>query len=1047
MQVYGVRNIKIIQTVLFVLILILTGFQKLSAQNFPNYSFRYFDVKSGLKGNEVYALSQDQKGLIWIGTNNGLYRFDGVNYYSFSGTGSSAPLSGHYRGIVAHSDGSMWVCTDYNGVSVYPPSEGVFKHYQPNEKPGAIGGGASYLMREDEHKNIWFAHFFQGISKFNYATKTFEKWKHLPGNNNSLLADNIYSLCPDMQGGIWIGYQNRGISYLEIRSGKFTHYTAEKKCGLNTNHIYALVFDHKGVLWVSAGNEIYYFSKENAKFIKYQNASLSEGTYYLNGYFNPIQKLIYFTSTKGLYALDPETKAMRLYELVQEGAGNTGKNRCTNLFFDRNNNLWVQFNQGFCLATEISNPLKSFGNLIEVRGEKKISYFEIIKDEKVYGIYGNKLYEKDLNGSNTNAYLLPDEFATTPLKEEEAMIHNPGNHTDYLLLRIKLSYYLYHTRTHVFMLLPPLGKNELLRQFHTYQSLVDSKGNVWILDDNNGLMMYDFTAGKWKNVNPGNQRVNSDFFYYRTTFREDQKGNVWCANPYFGIIQYRGGDPGKYSLYKYNGQTASPLNQIVLTICEGPEGNMYFAGNSGVLDCYLANQKVFIHYKRTACFEDNPACLVTDKNGYIWGFNNQSIYRMKPKNPSEEDIKRGIIDEFEYYSYDWKNGFEGDYFGNNFVYVSKANKLFFDAKESLYYIDPGLWNNSSQKAPEVFLTSVLVNGKPVSVHKEASETPLLYGGIPQEVKLVHDENNLEFHFAVNSLINAQNNLFKYKLVPYDQEWRYTNAFSPKAVYHNLQPGKYTFIVYGAGSEGIWSKEPTSIKVSISPGFFQSIWFKILIVLIVLLLLFVFYRIRINQIIRIQQERNKISRDLHDNIGSTISSAGFSSKLLIDNIEKPEIREKLVNKIQGDIKLLGESIDDIIWSINPKNDKWDQLFSRMRRYGADLLENSDISYSFSFDEELPDSEMNPETRKEIFLIYKESLNNIIKHAEATEVEIKLNFRGDKLFLVISDNGKGFDTSQLSDRNGLRNMQKRAELIKGSLEINSQVNQGTQISLIV
>lgn len=1032
---------------LFLLIPAIASLQQLYAQTFPAYSFRYFDVKSGLKGNEVYALSQDRKGLIWIGTNNGLYRFDGVNYYSFSGGGSLSPLSGHYRGVMAHSDGSMWVCTDYNGVSVYHPSEGLFEHYQRDGKPGSIGGGASYLMREDENKDIWFAHFFQGISKFNYQTKTFEKFKHEAGNVNSLLADNIYSLCPDMKGGIWIGYQNNGISYFNIRDGKFTHYTAENKCGLSKNNIYALVFDHKGVLWVSAGNEIYYFSKETSKFIKYQNASLFKDVYYLNGYFNPVQKLIYFTSTRGLYALDPETKAIKLYELVEENNRNTGKNRCTNLFFDRNNNLWVQFNQGFCLATEISNPLKPFSNLIEIKGEKKISYFEIIKKEKIYGIYGNKLYEKDLNQNSVFSYALPDEFATATLNEEDAMIHCPGNYTDYLLVRIKFSYYLYNTQNHTFKRVPPPDEKEFLRQFHIYQSLVDRRGNIWILDDNKGLLMYDFTAGKWKNANPGNQRVNSDFFYYRTTFREDRNGNVWCANPYFGIVQYHNGDPGKYSIYKYNNNLSLPLNQIVLTVCEGPEGNMYFAGNSGVLDCYLTDLKVFIHYKRTACFEDNPAHLVADKNGYIWGFNNQSIYRMKPKKPTEEDIKRGIIDEFEYYSYDWKNGFEGDYFGNNFVYVSNDNRIFFDAKESLYYIEPELWNKSSKQVPEVFLTSLLVNGKPVAQNKNSKEVRSLYGGIPEEIQLVHDENNLEVHFAVNSLINAQNNLFKYKLIPYDPEWRYTNAFSPKAVYHNLQPGKYTFIVYGAGSEGIWSKEPVSIKVEISPGFFQSIWFKILIAIIVLLLFFIFYRIRISQIIRIQQERNKISRDLHDNIGSTISSAGFSSKLLVDNMEKPEIREKLVNKIQGDIKLLGESIDDIIWSINPKNDKWDQLFSRMRRYGADLLEDSDISYYFSFDEELPDSELSPETRKEIFLIYKESLNNIIKHAQATEVEIKLNFRGNKLFLVISDNGKGFDTAQLSDRNGLRNMQKRAQLIKGTLEISSQLSQGTMIRLIV
>lgn len=1029
------------------IIIVLSFASELQAQQFPNYSFRYFDVKSGLKGNEVYAMSQEKSGMVWIGTNNGLYRFDGVNFYSFAGAGNRAPLLGHYRGLLAHSDGSMWVCTDYSGASRFDPKTALFTHYQPNGKKGSIADGASYLMREDEHKNIWFAHFFKGISRYNYKTQTFDHWKHEPGNKNSLLSNNIYALCPDMKGGLWIGYQNEGISYLNIATGSFTHYTAQSNCGLKKNNVFALVFDQLGTLWVSAGNELYSFSQKNSLFTRYTNPTLFDNTYYLNGYFNAKQKLIYFTSTRGLYALNPVSKEIHLYELVNNDHKNDGKNRCTNILFDRNNNLWAQFNQGFCLATEINNPLIPYKNLIDISGSKKISYFEAIKNETAYGIFNNTLYIKNLNTQQTSLHTLPDQFATEPLKEEEAIIHNASAYSDKLLINIKSHYYLFDTRSKTFLKIPPVKENEPVIQLHVYQSTIDRKGNIWILDEKNGLLKFDFAQKKWSNVNPGNQKVTSDFFYYRTTFREDKNGNVWCANPYFGIIEYLGGDPKKFVIFKYgNNPSVSPLNQIIMAICEAPDGNIYFAGKSGVLDCYIPSKKRFIHYKRTACFEDNPANLVIDQDGYLWGFNNQSIYRMKPKNPGNEEIKKGIIDEFEYYSYDWKNGFEGDYFGNNFVYVTQNNRLYFDAKESHYYINPRLWNNSSLEAPGIFFTNMFINGKSISETDISDNSNPAYWGIPSNIRLLHDENNLEFDFASNSLVNAQNNLFKYKLMPHDREWRYTNAFSPKAVYHNLQPGEYTFVAYGSGSDGVWSKEPVKMSITIKPGFIQSIWFKIMIGAIVLLLFFTFYRIRINQIIRLQEERNKISRDLHDNIGSTISSAGFSSKLLKDNMEKPETREKLVNKIQGDIKLLGESIDDIIWSINPKNDNRDELFAKMRRYGSDLLDNSNIEYSFNFSDTEAEQKIKAQVRKELFMIYKEALNNIIKHSGAGKVSITVTVSGTKnIIMEITDNGKGFDTGLLTHRNGLKNMRTRAESIQADFTVESIKGKGTTIKL--
>ena len=137
-----------------------------SASVFPNYSFKYFDVKSGLKCTEVFNFTQDDDGLLWLGTNNGLLQFDGYNFFEFNKfrNESQNPPLGNYRYILKHSMGNIWIATDYSGASEYNPNNKLFKHYNPNKfKDNNVADGASYLMREDENKNIWFAHYFNVI--------------------------------------------------------------------------------------------------------------------------------------------------------------------------------------------------------------------------------------------------------------------------------------------------------------------------------------------------------------------------------------------------------------------------------------------------------------------------------------------------------------------------------------------------------------------------------------------------------------------------------------------------------------------------------------------------------------------------------------------------------------------------------------------------------------------------------------------------------------------------------------------------------------------
>lgn len=815
-----------------------------SSTPFPKYSFKYFDVKSGLKCTEVYNISQDNQGLLWLGTNNGLLQFDGYNFFDFDRFNTeekNLPI-GNYRFILKHSSGNMWVATDYSGVSEYFPQQKLFKHYNPNKfKLNNVADVASYLMREDENKNIWFAHYFNGISIYNYQTKNFSYLQHKPNQINSILSNEIFSLYCDLNKGVWIGYKNAGLSYYNTLTQQFTHYTIENNSGLKSNKIYSITSDNNGTIWIGTDKEIYYKTKADSRFKELRHPLL-KSNYFFNAYFNKINNLIYFTSSDGLHVIEPITKELFIYRLFTKDKSSQNNNRCTNLFFDRNNQLWVQFNQGFCLATVTQNRLFTYNDLMGIGENNRLNFFEIIKDDVIYSIIKNKIVIKKIN-SNTSHEI--DLKMNEDLIQGDVVIYNPGKYSKFIAVKLKNDrLFLLNTNDLKLIQLPLLNNNRTISENKVYDAYVDSKGNVWAIDKEFGLLRYSSEKMKWAVVNPNNEKTNTDFYYYPTKFLEDKFGNVWVINPFFKIIKYNKGINDDFTIVQFKDKkyNLNTMLSIYYSITDDQDGNIFLGGNGKQLDCFLATENQFFSLKREGCFNDITTNLHFDKLGNLWCFNQQSIYKLNFKTNTV------FQNEFEYRSYDWKNGFEGNYFGNNFVFETQNESLYFDSKESLMYMNPGEWEKDAQQVNTIF-RGVTVNGN------YYDDVNLL------ENNLRHNQNNIEFRFTSNNLVNSQNNIFRFKLLNHDKEWRYTSIFSPKATYTNLEANKYEFIVQTANSDGVWSNEKVVIKFRIHPHFAQTNWFKITLVFLFLLIVYFIYQNRINAIKKREQLKTSFNKQI------------------------------------------------------------------------------------------------------------------------------------------------------------------------------------------
>ena len=264
-------------------------------------------------------------------------------------------------------------------------------------------------------------------------------------------------------------------------------------------------------------------------------------------------------------------------------------------------------------------------------------------------------------------------------------------------------------------------------------------------------------------------------------------------------------------------------------------------------------------------------------------------------------------------------------------------------------------------------------------------------------------------------------------------------------YASLKPGKYTFKVQAAmvGAQAE-PGEVTSLGIHILPPYYQTIWFYLLITIVIVSLIYVFFKYRMNQVIKMERMRTHIATDLHDDIGSTLSSISIISEIASKQDTELEL-VKALSKIGSHSREILSSMDDIIWSINPINDSLFNLIVRLREYAIPVCEVKNIIFNMNINESIYDMKFEMDERKNIFLIVKEAVNNAVKHSGCSQLEVTFSLNQNHLEIKISDNGCGFDTTKRGRRNGVTNMERRAGQIKMSLKIKSQENTGTTITL--
>lgn len=296
-------------------------------------------------------------------------------------------------------------------------------------------------------------------------------------------------------------------------------------------------------------------------------------------------------------------------------------------------------------------------------------------------------------------------------------------------------------------------------------------------------------------------------------------------------------------------------------------------------------------------------------------------------------------------------------------------------------------------------------------------------------------------------INTQKNQYAYRLEGVDRDWNYSGT-QRFAGYTDIKPGHYVFKVKASNNDGVWNNTPATIDVIIIPPWWQTWWFYSLCVVAACAIVYLIYRIRVKQILKMYNLRSGLAKDLHDDVGSALSSIALLSKIAQEEKINARLKpEEIFSRIGDTSKRMIDLMDDIVWSVNPDNDKFSNMLIRMREYAVEMLEAKNIDFTFKTNHDIDSLKIPMQMRKDYFLIFKEAVNNLAKYSECNRAEIFIELNNNYVITTITDNGKGFDEKIIHSGNGLKNMHERAHALKGKLEIHTAKDKGTIVTLII
>jgi signal transduction histidine kinase/ligand-binding sensor domain-containing protein len=982
---------------------------------------------------------------MWFGTEKGLNRYDGTSLTVFkheSGNPHSIVLS-RVQSLCEDRQGILWVGT-WRGLDKLDRASNTFTHYLPNPQAQASTeewSNVIYTIFEDKHGTLWASG--KGLMRFNRAASTFTSMVHHDDSVHDYIQNIVDAVYEDRSGTLWVGAAG-ALEKFDRSTGKYTQYWIDPnilKGGApdygGFHWIQKIYEDRHGVLWLCTnGGPVAFYRATEAFKPYYINRAMedSSAAQSVSSILEDNAGVLWIgTWGGGLLTYDAHADSFVSHPLDPSLAP---FNSVSALYKDRAGTIWVGTNGDGVL--KVVQPEKRF---TAIRHDPNNS--ASLQNNDVRFIFQFPFESKSVVYIGTATG--PDTFDPKKgILPRAATPERPFSITGGLISRTGTIYTGVEGDGFNKVTLRPYRR----KYFSTRDAglggsacsmFEDRLGRIWMLTcdvglprTTPGLCQFDPKTETFKSFAIG---ISQPFVAARMIV-EDSVDNtplgwaLWIGTN-DGLWRYDARHDA-FEQFEYSPKDPSSLaSNTVTTIFKDSHGTLWIGTDRGLnrLDSKTGG---FKKYTEDNGLPDKTVLgILEDKRGRIWVSTQTSIAKLDARlERFTRYSMQDVLPSLRFSAGCSLRGSAGEmYFGGNGGFV-----LFYpDSIEDNQYVPP-----------------VVITG-----FKKFDRQQLLDSVISEKrvVILSHGDNVFSFEFAVLNFTNPEMNQHAYMLEGHDAAWSYCGT-QQYARYLNVEPGSYIFRVKGSNNDGVWNEEGTSITVIITPPFWATWWFRTFA--FVGLLVSVGGSIRyiekkklmkrieqLEQERALERERARISQDMHDEVGSSLSEIAILSELAK---QKPEEAGTHVQEISERASEVIDSVSEIVWAMNPKNDTLDNLVAHLRRYAVKYLNLAQINCKFNAPDVIPAHHLTAEVRRNLFLVVKEALHNVVKHSRASEVSINAELGDSAITIALEDNGRGFSVDErLPSGNGLANMDKRIADIGGKFKVVSQPGKGTRVEM--
>ena len=1010
-----------------------------SAQGIPHF-IETLTTEEGLSSNSINDLAQDDDGFLWIATPDGLNRFDGteiIHYYHIPGTNS---LPHNYVYCLKKMPGDFLAIGTEAGLGFYDGNTGAFQNFYYQQHNSLDQYNNTIVELEtDAYGNLWAAskncififdssrRFTQVIhSPFTEADALKERLrfveKILPLSNGDVLLHlhNGWQMYSHAQKTL-VGCMNTTL----LQQGRFADAISTLPVSKNPEEYSCLghvfkVYEKYFCCLAPDTDSLWLFDESGRQlrscffpYNKYPSVLWSQQIKVIDS-----SNLIFLFHNYG-FSVIPVSWQHNIPALSMPSPLLAETCEYNTAMRDRQGNWWFATTN---MGLRKISPGKQFFNgwALTDHGTGKPVRDETTACSQYRNLlwvatYGNGFFAIDLLSGRQQQYHLNNTGNDT-WANFIWNIRQVSRDTIWIGTQAGLFWYKISSKRHGRIPSFP-GKPGALDTVAITTQFMDSHGLVWMgLGKGNGVCNFDTASCRFTWYSGRNASAYP--LRYPTDIAEDSRQNLWFANDASAALVHWNRVTGQFQTISLPSSIPKQIGNLSGLCTEGDSVLWLGSITSGLIRFhpYTGEIQVYGHEKGLPNCHINS--IYEDAKGRIWLVTQGGLSCFDQH--TETFINYGV-----------KDGLPVSWPTASFYFNAVDKRLYTGGNGNCFYFDPD--KISPVHSPErTLITLIQVNGKTWFPDKAA------------QAGFNAQQNDITICYTAVDLTNGPATRYAYSLSGADTGW--VKAGSQRQInFSHLAPGSYTFMVRATNNSGIWNSKPASINFRIYPPFTKTSWFYLLLVLASGALIYSLYRYRGQQINRTKLIRSEISRNLHDEVGANLTNISLSSLLAQKQLQHTGTVNQLLERIYQDSQTVSEAMREIVWSINPKIDRLGDALPRMLHYAAGLLEANNIELQAAIAPEVERLKLTMRERRNVYMIFKEAVNNIAKHSKAAHAAISFRLSGHALLMTITDDGLGFDTSLPWIQNGLRNMQDRARGHHWQLVIKSRPGAGTSISL--